>query len=88
MSSSEPVAVEHTTALALEEKAKLHKSLRRLDMVLFTVCALVGLDTLGKVSGYGPQTFAWVVILAVTFLLPYALVMAELGTAFPQEGGP
>jgi glutamate:GABA antiporter len=88
MSSSEPVAVEHTTALALEEKAKLHKSLRRIDMVLFTVCALVGLDTLGKVSGYGPQTFAWVVILAVTFLLPYALVMAELGTAFPQEGGP
>ena len=42
--------VEHTTTLALEEKSKLVKSLRRFDMVFFTVCALVGLDTLGTVA--------------------------------------
>ena len=52
MSSSEPV-VEHTTAMALEEKGHLQKSLRRFDMLFFTVCALVGLDTLGQVSGFG-----------------------------------
>ena len=87
MSSSEPV-VEHTTAMALEEKGHLQKSLRRFDMLFFTVCALVGLDTLGQVSGFGAQTFTWLVILAVAFVLPYALVMAELGTTFTQEGGP
>lgn len=45
-------AVEQTTTLALEEKSKLVKS-RRFDMVLFTVCAFVGLDTLGTVASNG-----------------------------------
>jgi amino acid transporter len=70
------------------EKRKLIKSLRRLDMLLFLVCAIVGLDTLGQVSSYGAQTFTWVLVLAVAFLFPYALVMAELGSSFRQEGGP
>ncbi|HYW28995.1 MAG TPA: APC family permease [Gaiellales bacterium] len=74
--------------MAVQEKQHLQKSLRRFDMLFFTICALIGLDTLGQVSGFGAQTFAWVVILAAVFVLPYALLMAELGTAFPQEGGP
>ncbi len=88
MSASEGGAVETTTAMALEEKGHLHKSLRRFDMLFFTVCALVGLDTLGQVSGFGAQTFTWLIILAALFVFPYALVMAELGAAFTQEGGP
>jgi glutamate:GABA antiporter len=80
--------VEHTTAMALEEKAKLQKSLRRFDMLFFTICALVGVDTLGQVSGYGAQTFTWLIFLAIFFLLPYALVMSEIGAAFHMEGGP
>ena len=80
--------VERTTRLALVEKKKLIKSLRRLDMLLFLVCAIVGLDTLGQVSSYGAQTFTWVLVLAAGFLFPYALVMAELGSSFAQEGGP
>ncbi|MDR2986048.1 MAG: APC family permease [Nocardiopsaceae bacterium] len=80
--------IEHTTELAVHEKSKLFKSLRRFDLLLFLVCAIVGLDTLGQVSSYGAQTFTWVIILAVVFLFPYALVMAELGSAFTQEGGP
>src|SRR5262245_16630419 len=80
--------VEHTTSLAVQQKIKLIKSLRRFDMLLLLVCAIVGLDTLGQVSSYGAQTFTWVIILAALFLFPYALVMAELGSAFTQEGGP
>jgi len=79
---------EETTTLALEEKSKLHKSLRRFDMVFFTVCAFVGLDTLGTVASNGPQGFFWLCLLAVIFVLPYALVMSEIGSAFTQEGGP
>jgi glutamate:GABA antiporter len=78
----------YTTAEGLEEKSKLQKHFRRVDMLLFTVCALVGLDTLGQVSSFGAATFSWLVILAILFLFPYALVMAELGTTFAQEGGP
>ncbi len=76
------------TALAATEKRKLRKSLRRLDMFLFTVCAFVGLDTLGTVAENGPEGFTWLIVLAIAFVLPYALIMAEVGSAFPQEGGP
>src|SRR4051794_4641789 len=79
---------EQTTALALSEKSKLIKSLRRLDMIGFTVCAFVGLDTLGLVAQNGPQGFLWLFLLAILFVAPYMLVMAEVGSAFTMEGGP
>src|SRR6476660_8032438 len=79
---------EQTTALALAEKSKLIKSLRRLDMVGFTVCAFVGLDTLGLVAQNGPQGFLWLFVLAIVFVAPYMPVMAEVGSAFTMEGGP
>jgi glutamate:GABA antiporter len=80
--------VEHTTALALQEKGKLIKSLRRFDMVFFTICAFVGLDTLGTVASNGPEGFIWLLITAVLFVAPYMLLMSEVGAAFTQEGGP
>jgi glutamate:GABA antiporter len=88
MTESAVGPVEHTTSLALHEKKKLIKSMRRFDLLLFLVCAIVGLDTLGQVSSYGAQTFTWVIVLGVLFLFPYGLVMAEVGSAFTQEGGP
>ena len=42
----------------------------------------------GQVSSFGAQTFFWIAILSVFFLLPYAFVMSELGSSFVQEGGP
>jgi amino acid transporter len=83
-----PALVEHTTTLALEEKAKLKKALRRFDMLFFTICAFVGLDTLGLVASSGGEGFTWLIVLAIAFVLPYALVMAEVGSTFTQEGGP
>src|ERR1700741_5148482 len=82
------VDVEQTTALALEEKGKLIKSLRRFDMVFFTVCAFVGLDTLGTVASNGPEGFLWLVLTAALFVVPYMLLMSEVGSAFTMEGGP
>jgi amino acid transporter len=81
-------SLEPTTELAAQERKKLVKSLRRLDMIGFTVCALVGLDTLGTVASNGWQGFTWLIVLAALFVLPYALIMAEVGSAFTQEGGP
>jgi glutamate:GABA antiporter len=74
--------------MAVAEKAKLIKSLRRFDMVFFTVCAFVGLDTLGTVASNGPEGFFWLIITAALFVVPYMLLMAEVGSAFTQEGGP
>src|SRR6476469_5309006 len=83
-----PAEVEETTELAVAEKANLIKSLRRFDMIFFTVCAFVGLDTLGTVASNGPQGFLWLVVLALLFVVPYMLVPAEVGSAFTMEGGP
>ena len=52
------------------------------------VAAIVVLDTLGAVAVGGPQAFTWLAVAAVTFFLPAALAISELGAAFPQEGGP
>src|SRR5579859_4595649 len=80
--------MEQTTQLALSERSKLVKSLRRFDMWFFTVCALVGLDTLGTVAKNGPEGFLWLIVLAVVFVAPYMLMTVEVGAAFTQEGGP
>ena len=79
--------VEHTTAAALEEKAKLQKHFGRFDIFFFLICTLVGLDTLGAVSNDGAQAFTWLVFLGVFFFVPYALLAAELGSSFTEEGG-
>jgi amino acid transporter len=68
------------------EKRKLKKSLFRFDMIFFTVCAIVAVDTIGQSSSYGAQAIFWLVVSALTFLVPYGLLTAELGTAFPTEG--
>src|SRR5258708_8134099 len=78
---------EVTTQATLEEKKKLRKEFRFFDMVFYTVAAIIGIDTLGAVSSNGGQALTWLLISAVTFLLPYGLLTAELGTTFTQEGG-
>lgn len=68
------------------EKRKLRKSLFRWDLVFFTVAAIVALDTLGAVSSQGAQAIFWLVVSGITFLIPYGLLTAELGTTYPVEG--
>jgi glutamate:GABA antiporter len=77
----------HTVA-ASEERPKLRRSVGRMDTAFLMLAAIIVLDTLGAVSSYGAQSFTWLVVMMVFFLLPYGLLTAELGTTFPEEGGP
>lgn len=70
----------------MQEKRKLKKSLFRWDLALFSICAVVGIDTLGQAASFGAQTLTWLIFLSVFFLIPYGLITAELGTRFPVEG--
>jgi glutamate:GABA antiporter len=70
----------------VEEKRKLKKSLFRWDLALFSICALVGIDTLGAAASFGTQTLFWLAFLSIFFLIPYGLIIAELGTNIPVEG--
>ncbi len=78
---------EVTSSATLEEKKKLKKEFAYLDMIFYTLAALIGLDTIGAFASNGTQALTWLVISAITFLLPYALITAELGSTFTQEGG-
>ncbi len=80
--------IEQTTQLALHEKAKLKKSLRRVRHALLPDLRLRWPGHARAGGGLGGQGFTWLIVLAIAFVLPYALVMAEVGSAFTQEGGP
>jgi glutamate:GABA antiporter len=79
--------LEHSTAAALEEKSKLKKHFGRFDIFFFLICTIVGLDTLGQVASQGAQAFVWLIFMGVFFFLPYAMLVAELGSTFREEGG-
>ncbi|ATW24434.1 hypothetical protein DCMF_06225 [Candidatus Formimonas warabiya] len=57
------------------------------DMVLFSVCGMVVLDTVGASAAMGVNSFTLWALGIVCFFLPYGLICAELGSSFPQEGG-
>jgi amino acid transporter len=83
-----PSGPDDATTAALHERSKLKKALNRFHLIFFFVTTIVILDTIGAVANDGAQAFTWLVFLAVLFFVPFGLLTAELGSAFPQEGGP
>src|SRR5262245_45249636 len=62
-------------------------SLRRLDVPIMILAAMISLDMVGQISTFGGETFTWLLVLALLWMVPYGLITAELGSAFPVEGG-
>ncbi len=82
------IIVDTMTAAAAEERQKLQRHFGRFDILFFLICTIVGVDTIATVAEGGGQAFTWMMVFAVVFFIPQALLFAELGAAFPQEGGP
>ena len=76
------------TVAASAERQKLQRHFGRFDILFFLICTIVGVDTIATVAEGGGESFTWLLIYAIVFFVPQALLFAELGTAFPQEGGP
>ncbi len=57
------------------------------DLVLFTVSAILLLDTLAASASIGASSLFWWLFLGAIFLIPIGLITAELATAYPEEGG-
>src|SRR6201995_4513451 len=76
------------TEAAQVEASKLQRPFGRFDILFFLVCTIVGVDTIASVASSGGEAFTWMIVFAVVFFVPQALLFAELGTALPQEGGP
>jgi amino acid transporter len=69
------------------EKPAFDRVLGRADLLLFSVSAILTIDSLPTAASMGVPWFSWWVITMVVFFLPYGLVTAELGAAWPGEGG-
>ncbi|HFB65891.1 MAG TPA: APC family permease [Aeromonadales bacterium] len=70
-----------------EDPIKHIKSLNQRDMVLFTVSAILLLDTLAAAASVGSSSIFWWLFLGVIFFIPFALICAEMGCAYPEQGG-
>jgi amino acid transporter len=67
-----------------------HQHIRSLgvgDMTLFTVSAILLLDTLAASASIGVSSLFWWTLLGIVFFIPYGLISAELGTTYPEQGG-
>jgi len=71
----------------MSETISHKKTLRQRDMVLFTVSAILLLDTLTAAASVGAPAVFWWLFLGVIFFIPFAMICAEMGCAYPEQGG-
>ncbi|MEA4909153.1 MAG: APC family permease [Chloroflexi bacterium] len=72
---------------ATPKEGSFKKAFRVFDMTLFTVAAVLVIDTLAPAAAIGPSSISWWIITLVLFFIPYGLITAELGTTYPEQGG-
>ncbi|MCG7205074.1 APC family permease [Streptomyces arenae] len=77
-----------SNAQAQHDATPLRRSLKRFDITAMAIAAVISFDTVGQIATGGGEAATWTAVIAVFFLIPYALLFAETGAAFPQEGGP
>src|SRR3954471_14035818 len=65
----------------------LPRTLGLRDLVLFNLVAVVGLRWLGTAGKTGPSSLVLWALAAVFFFVPQGLVVTELSSRFPEEGG-
>ena len=63
------------------------KILEKKDLVLFTVSAILLLDTLASAASVGVSSLFWWLFLGVIFFIPFALISAEMSCSYPEQGG-
>lgn len=71
----------------MTEQISHKKTLRQRDMVLFTVSAILLLDTLTAAASVGASSVFWWLFLGIIFFIPFAMICAEMGCAYPEQGG-
>jgi len=57
------------------------------DLALFSFCAIFGIEAIAASAAIGPSAIFWWLVCLVGFFLPFSLIAAELGSAYPDQGG-
>lgn len=63
------------------------KVIGKKDIVLFCISAILLLDTVAAGAAIGASSIFWWVFLGLVFFIPFSLISAELGCAYPDQGG-
>ena len=65
------------------EKKQFHLA----DVILSVICVVFVAEAAAPVASIGNSQYFWWIFMIVAFLLPYGSIAAELGTAYPGDGG-
>jgi amino acid transporter len=76
-----------TAPAALDSKSQLRKTMGFWDVLLFNIATVLGPRWIAAAGHNGTSSISLWVIAALFFFLPGALVINELSSRFPQEGG-
>lgn len=63
------------------------KKLSFLTIISTVICVVFVCEAAAPAAAIGNQQFFWWIFLIITFLLPYGMIVAELGTTYDGEGG-
>jgi len=63
------------------------KKLSFLTVISTIICVVFVCEAAAPAAAIGNQQFFWWIFLILTFLLPYGMVVAELGTTYDGVGG-
>ena len=63
------------------------KQFRLADVILSVICVVFVAEAAAPVASIGNSQYFWWLFMIAAFLLPYGLIAAELGTAYPGDGG-
>ncbi|MDY4522692.1 MAG: APC family permease [Atopobium sp.] len=58
-----------------------------ISVILSVICVVFVAEAAAPAAAIGNAQFFWWVFLIITFLLPYGMVVAELGTTYDSDGG-
>jgi glutamate:GABA antiporter len=57
------------------------------DLILFSFCAIFGIEAIATAAAIGPSAISWWLIFILGYFLPFGLISAELGSTYPEQGG-
>ena len=63
------------------------KQFRLADVILSVICVVFVAEAAAPVASIGNSQYFWWIFMIAAFLLPYGSIAAELGTAYPGDGG-
>ena len=65
----------------------MQKKIKLTDVILSVICVVFVVEATAPVAVLGNSQFFWRLFMIAAFLVPYGLIAAELGTAYPGNGG-